>query len=130
MDLSQYWWILVVFVGICVFNSINSGGEDKVEKEEDDKKDLGGFLVIFPKQIDFHGARVTVVSGFRYLTQIADQNVGKLWFNLPVAAPIDKVKIRTKGGKEYTYDQQSVPGKLLVDPMPCYNCTLNKDWRK
>lgn len=124
--IGQYWWILLVLVGICIFNS-----GDKIE-EVDGKVDQeqGGFLVIFPKEVDFHGARVTVVSGLRNLTQIADQRVGRLWFDLPAGAPIDKVKIRTGGGKEYNYDQQTVPGKLLIDPTPCYNCELNRGWRK
>lgn len=127
-DLGQYWWILLVLVGFCF---CQLGGMTKLDKEEKEEKiDEGGFLIALPKKIDFDRARVTIVSGSKNITQIADMNSGQLWFNLPPGTPIDKVKIRTTGGKEYNYDQQTVPGKLLVDPIPCYDCSTTFGWRK
>lgn len=122
--IAQYWWIGLILIFLLCMAKTKCYKEDIVDNK------VKGFTVIFPKEIDFQGARVTVVSGLNYLTQYADIKVGKLHFNLPDGAYIDKVKIRTGGGKEYNYDKQKVPGSLLVDPLPCYDCTINRCWRK
>tara|TARA_R100001163_G_C5067030_1_gene205833 strand:+ start:3113 stop:3511 length:399 start_codon:yes stop_codon:yes gene_type:complete len=126
----EYWWAILGILIFIVLNYKNKMNNLDIRSDVTEHSlTHKGFTVQFPKKIDFDGARITVVSGFKNLTQYADINTGHAYWDLPNDTPIDKVKIRTKGGKEYNYDQQYVPSLLVVDPIPCYECDLNP-WRK
>lgn len=116
-------WQIVIVVLLGLYFLYPSPVESKPVKEI--KQDIG-FDVILPETNDFKNARVTLVSGFKNHTKL---NVsGLVHFPIDSLAIIDKIKVRTTGGKAYNYAEQSNPGQLVVSPIPCYDCNF-KGWR-
>lgn len=121
------WQIIVAFLlGLYFLKTQLKDQNNKKELVEEAKSNNSGFNVILPNTIDFKNAKVTLVSGFKNYTKL---NVsGKIHFPLSQIAIIDKIKVRTTGGKEYNYAEQSNPGQLVVKPITCFECNFN-GWR-
>jgi len=115
---------IAILFGLILFRFINQKGNE--DKPVEEKITPSGFDVILPKTIDFENAQVTLVSGFKNYTKL--NTSGRVHFPLNPIHLIDKVKVRTGGGKEYNYSEQHNPGRVVVDPIPCFECNF-KGWR-
>jgi hypothetical protein len=122
METNPYFWWVLFFL---IFGLICSSSKAKNAKDPSAAvTPTNSFVVNLPDRVDFKNARVTLVVGFDYFTQYASGG-GPLRFNLSDSVSlIDKVKVRTAGGKEYNYSELTAPGSLNVEPIVCYDCDL------
>lgn len=95
-------------------------------------KPIGGFGVKLPNVVDFVNAQVVVVSGQQNLVKYNLVGTGLVQNGLVEFGQlrvIDKVKVRTVYGKEYTYTELKPDQVLEVNVMPHFETGLNQGWR-